>query len=79
MCRTANNRDWQIADTARFSSQLKGWPDYSMSPLQKAKILGALSMEPHSQEPKEDIVYTLITTILYHFVRNTNTLKEQTQ
>lgn len=42
------------------------------------KILSAIKIEPNTNQPKEDVVYTLIITILYHFV-DTNALKEKAQ
>lgn len=49
-----------------------------MNPLHKAEILNAVKVGPNTQQQREDVVYTLITTILYHFVGDTNALKERT-
>lgn len=36
-------------------------------------------MDPTTQQHRVDIVYTLITITLYHFVGDTNVIKERTQ
>lgn len=77
ICQTADNSDQQITEfiTAGFSGQPKGWWDHYITPLQKVEILSAIKLEPITQQHREDAVYSLITTILHHFVGDTKALK----
>lgn len=61
ICRTSNNTNQQITEflTARFFGQLKGW-DHHLIPIQKHEILHVVKIEPLTQQPAKDSVYTLI-------------------
>lgn len=80
ICRIVDNLDRQFAEfiIAGFFGQLKGWRDHYMTPLQKIEVLNLVSIDPNTTHPRDDVVYALITTILYHFIGDTATLKEMT-
>ena len=78
ICKANNNSDANIANfiIAGFTGQLKGWWDNILTPLQRNEILTAKKLiqttAPDTKivtaEYFEDSVYTLIQTILKHFV-----------
>ena len=74
ICRANNrNSDHTVAKfiTAGFTGQLKGWWDNYLSPIQRNEILNSIKIttaEDGSINTQEDAVYTLIQTILKHFV-----------
>ena len=80
ICKANNNLDAHIANfiIAGFTGQLKGWWDNILTPLQRNEILTAKKLiqtaAPDTKivtaEYFEDSVYTLIQTILKHFVGN---------
>lgn len=81
ICRITDNSNRQIAEfiTAGFSSQLKGWWDHHLTPVEKFEVLGATKVDPNTNQIKEEAVYRLISTILFHFVGGTNAMNERTQ
>ncbi|CAL5384512.1 unnamed protein product [Camellia sinensis] len=55
-----------------FTGQLKGWWDNVLSPVQQQEILTSIKIDvdPTTHQPvqREDAVYTLIQTIILHFI-----------
>ncbi|KAL7168081.1 hypothetical protein ACSBR2_038512 [Camellia fascicularis] len=74
VCRQYSNSDHAIVKFIinGFTGQLKGWWDNILTPQQHNEILTSVKLEvdPTTQQPvqTEDAVYTLIQTIILHFV-----------
>ncbi|PIA24761.1 hypothetical protein AQUCO_35200001v1 [Aquilegia coerulea] len=82
VCKNSNNTDKQTAGCiiAGFTGQLKGWWDNLLTPSQREEILGSVKLEINTsgqQSHIEDAVYTLIQTIIKHFIGNTITANER--
>ncbi|PIA30621.1 hypothetical protein AQUCO_05400010v1 [Aquilegia coerulea] len=80
--KNSNNTNRQTANCiiAGFTGQLKGWWDNILTPSQKEEIYSSKKLEPStSRQPiqSEDAVYTLIQTIIKHFIGNTMTAHER--
>uniref|UniRef100_A0A7N0UXJ2 DUF7746 domain-containing protein n=1 Tax=Kalanchoe fedtschenkoi TaxID=63787 RepID=A0A7N0UXJ2_KALFE len=65
--KAAGNNDFNIANmiVAGFTSQLKGWWDNYLTPLNKEEILRTVKQE--NNQIVENAVYTLMIIILEHF------------
>ncbi|PIA27489.1 hypothetical protein AQUCO_07700041v1 [Aquilegia coerulea] len=82
VCKNSNNTDQQTAGciVAGFTGQLKGWWDNLLTPSQREEILGSVKIEINTsgqQSHVQDAVYTLIQTIIKHFIGNTITANER--
>ncbi|PIA34208.1 hypothetical protein AQUCO_03800060v1 [Aquilegia coerulea] len=82
VCKNSNNTDKQTAGCiiAGFTGQLKGWWDNLLTPTQRDEILNSVKIEINTlgqQSQIGDAVYTLIQTIIKHFIGNTITVNER--
>ncbi|PIA28366.1 hypothetical protein AQUCO_07100032v1 [Aquilegia coerulea] len=82
VCKNSNNTDKQTANCiiAGFTGQLKGWWDNILTLSQKEEIYNSVKLEPSTSGQNvqsEDVVYTLIQTIIKHFIGNTMAAHER--
>ncbi|KAF6142832.1 hypothetical protein GIB67_002696 [Kingdonia uniflora] len=70
ICKTAGNEDDSVAKFIAngFTGAIKGWWDNVITENQKMEIFGAVKRKGTSTNPVKDVVYTLVQTILLHFV-----------
>ncbi|XP_028111364.1 uncharacterized protein LOC114309755 [Camellia sinensis] len=83
VCHQYSNNDQAIAKFIinGFTGVLKGWWDNIMTPIQQTEILTAIKLEldptTNQQVQQPDAVYTLIQTIIYHFVGTSTSTQDR--
>ena len=72
ICKTASNNDKNVAMFIinGFTGCLRGWWDHAFTITQREEILNAVKQEAANVQTREDAIYTLIQTLLSHFVGN---------